>query len=278
VASGNRLGEYLRARRELVQPEDVGLPPGGRRRVHGLRREELALLAGISSDYYMRLEQGRDQHPSAQVLDSLARVLGLTADATAHLHQLAQPASGQGMARKADEIPASLLQLMNSWTSEAAYVQDRLWNILASNALAVALSPVYAPGSNPLRAVFLDPDQREFRREWEQLTADGVAGLRSLAGPNVDDPDLLELVDELSAGSERFRELWNRHDIATRQGGINRVNHPDVGPLDLNSEKLDITGTEGLTLVIFHATPNTPTAQALATLATRISPLAAPVE
>jgi transcriptional regulator with XRE-family HTH domain len=254
------------------------LPSGGRRRVHGLRREELALLAGISSDYYMRLEQGRDQHPSAQVLDSLARVLGLTADATAHLHQLAQPAKGQGMARKADEIPASLLRLMNSWTTEAAYVQDRLWNILASNALAAALSPVYAAGSNPLRAVFLDPEQREFRREWEQLTADGVAGLRSLAGPNVDDPDLLELVDELSAGSERFRELWNRHDIATRQGGINRLNHPDVGPLDLSSEKLDITGTEGLTLVIFHATPNTPTAQALAELAARTASLGAPVE
>ena len=160
------------------------------------------------------------------------------------------------MARKADEIPPSLLQLMNSWTTEAAYVQDRLWNILASNALAVALSPVYAPGSNPLRAVFLDPDQREFRREWEQLTADGVAGLRSLAGPNVDDPGLLELVDDSPPAASASRELWNRHDIATRRGGIlTRLNHPDVGPLDLNSEKLDITGTEGLTLVIFHATP-----------------------
>jgi transcriptional regulator with XRE-family HTH domain len=237
--------------------------------VHGLRREELALLAGISSDYYMRLEQGRDQHPSDQVLDALAKVLMLTPDATAHLRELARPTTDDGLAGRVEDIPPSLLMLLYSWTTTPAYIQDRLLNILASNTIAVALSPVYAAGSNILREAFLDPEQREFRREWEEVTANGVAGLRSLVGPNVEDPDLLKLVDELSAGSDRFRELWNRHDVIARQGGINRIQHPEVGPLDLHSEKLRIASADGLTLVIFHATPDTPTAGALTLLATR---------
>jgi transcriptional regulator with XRE-family HTH domain len=263
----------LRARRALVQPEDVGLPPGGRRRVRGLRREELALLAGISSDYYMRLEQGRDLHPSDQVLDALANVLQLSPDATAHLHELAHPAGVRGLAGRVDDVPPSLVRMINAWTTTPAYVQDRLLNILASNAIAVELSPDYQVGSNLLRQVFLDPAERTFRREWEQVTANGVAALRAGVGANLDDPDLLALVDELSAGSDRFRELWNRHDIVPRIGGVNRLNHPVVGPLDLHSEKLSINGPEGLTLCIFHADLHTPTAEALQTLATRLTTL-----
>jgi transcriptional regulator with XRE-family HTH domain len=267
------LGEYLRARRELVQPEDVGLPPGGRRRVRGLRREELALLAGISSDYYMRLEQGRDLHPSDQVLDALAKVLQLSPDATTHLHELARPAAGRGLAGRADEVPASLVRLISSWTTTPAYVQDRLLNILASNAIAVELSPDYRVGSNLLREVFLDPAERTFRREWDVVAANGVASLRAQIGSNLDDPDLLALVDDLSAGSEPFRTLWNRHDIVARVGGVNRLNHPDVGPLELRSEKLGINGAEGLTLCIFHADQHAPTAEALAVLAARLNTL-----
>ena len=241
--------------------------------MQGLRREELALLAGISSDYYMRLEQGRDLHPSDQVLDAVARALQLNLDATAHLHHLAHPVGSRGLAGSVDDIPPSLLRLINTWTTTPAYVQDRLLNILASNPIAVELSPTYLVGCNLLREVFLDQSQREFRRDWELVTANGVAAMRAQVGTNLDDPDLLALVDELSAASSRFRELWNRHDIVARLGGINRLDHPDVGPLDLTSEKLQITGPEGLTLCIFHAAPNTPTAEALAVLATRITSL-----
>jgi hypothetical protein len=177
------------------------------------------------------------------------------------------------MAGTADDIPPSLLRLITTWTLTPAYVQDRLLNILASNPIAVELSPNYHPGRNLLREVFLDPSQREFRRDYDLVTANGVAALRAQVGSNLDDPELLALVEELSAGSDRFRELWNRHDIVARIGGVNRFDHPDVGPLDLNSEKLQINGPEGLTLCIFHATPNSPTAEALAILADRVPSL-----
>ncbi|NEA32432.1 helix-turn-helix transcriptional regulator [Streptomyces sp. SID13031] len=270
MPNSNRLGEYLRARRELVQPEDVGLPPGGRRRVHGLRREELALLAGISSDYYMRLEQGRDLHPSDQVLDALAKVLQLSPDATAHLHELAHPVGRRELAGSVDDVPPSLLRLINNWTTTPAYVQDKLLNILASNPIAVELSPHYFAGTNLLREVFLDPSQKTFRPEWDLITTNGVAALRAQVGSNLDDPDLVALVDELSAGSDRFRELWNRHDIVARISGVNRFDHPDVGHLDLHAEKLQINGPEGLTLCIFHADPGTPSAEGLARLTARL--------
>jgi transcriptional regulator with XRE-family HTH domain len=273
VDSSNRLGAYLRARRELVQPEDVGLPSGVRRRVPGLRREELALLAGISSDYYLRLEQGRDHHPSAQVLDALAAVLQLDTDSTAHLHRLASPTPRRESPSKAEPVPPSIAQLINSWTSTPAFVQDRLMNVLAANPIARMLSPHYAPGHNLLRAAFLDPEDRAFRQDWERATENGVAGLRALIGADVDDPDLVELVDELSARSDRFRELWSRHDVKMRAGGIIRFKHPEVGPLELHGEKLTISGTENLMMVVFHADPGSRGAESLALLASLVDPV-----
>ncbi|GAB2814750.1 helix-turn-helix transcriptional regulator [Actinoallomurus bryophytorum] len=265
------LGDYLRARRELVRPEDVGLPGGARRRVRGLRREELAMLAGISSDYYMRLEQGRDRHPSAQVLDSLASVLGLDADAVAHLHRLVEPAARHEPLAVSADVPAGIEQLIEGWTGNPACVQDPLMNVLAANAIATALSPAYTPGRNMLKTVFLDPVYRKLRPDWDQAAASGVAGLRALAGANVDDPALVELVGELSARSERFRELWLRHDVRPRRGGgIVRFTHPRVGPLDLRGEKLAITDADGLTLVVFHAEPGSPSAGSLALLAASV--------
>ncbi|MEV6413723.1 helix-turn-helix transcriptional regulator [Kribbella sp. NPDC051718] len=271
----NRLGEYLRARREQVHPEDVGLPPGGRRRVQGLRREELALLAGISSDYYIRLEQGRDQHPSDQVLDALAKVLQLSPDATTHLHQLAHPTHPRGLAGTPNDVPPSLIRLINTWPTTPAYVQDRLLNILASNPIATALSPDYTIGSNLLLKVFLDPAEQTFRPEWPEVTANGVAALRAQIGSNLDDPDLLALVDKLSTGSPHFRTLWNRHDISPRLSTTNRFNHPAVGPLSLRAEKLRLSTPEGLTLCIFHADDHTPTAEAMADLAAQLDVIAA---
>ena len=259
----NRLGDYLRARRSLVRPEDVGLPPGGRRRVRGLRREELALLAGISSDYYMRLEQGRDQHPSAQVLDALARVLRLDPAATAHLHRLAAPAPRRSATQA--QVPPSIGWLVDRCADTPAYVHDRLTNVLAANAIATALSPNYAAGRNLIKGVFLDPAEHALRPGWEQTAANGVAGLRSLA--HADDPELAALVAELSAGSERFRELWNRHDVKARTGQVVRFEHPRVGPLDLHGDKFTIAGTDDLMFVVQQAEPGSPSAEALALLA-----------
>jgi transcriptional regulator with XRE-family HTH domain len=147
----NLIGEYLRARRELVRPEEVGIPDfGGRRRVHGLRREEVAMLAGVSSDYYVRLEQGRDQHPSQQVIDALARALQLDDDATAHLHRLATPPTRRRRKTpRREKVPAGILQLIESWSQTPAYVHGRYMDVLAPNPLATALAPYYAKGEKP---------------------------------------------------------------------------------------------------------------------------------
>ncbi|MFI0771466.1 helix-turn-helix transcriptional regulator [Streptomyces sp. NPDC021218] len=264
--SVNRLGEYLRARRELVRPEDVGLPAVGRRRVPGLRREELALLAGISSDYYLRLEQGRDRHPSEQVLDALARVLRLDDDATAHLHRLARPAPRRRQPRRPERVPAGIQQLVLSWTRNPAFVQSRYMDILFANPLAIALSPLARPGVNVVRALFLDPEIREAHGS-EAATAGVVAGLRALVGPDVDDPPLAELVGELSVRSELFRRLWARHDVKPKAGaGMSTFQHPQIGPIELSYEKLAVTGTEGQLLVVCHAAPGSPAEQALALL------------
>ena len=270
MQSGNALGEYLRARRELVSPESAGIPHIGRRRVPGLRRDELSLLAGVSTDYYVRLEQGRDRHPSAQVLDALARALQLDDEATAHLHALAGPErrahrSGEPLER----VPASIRQLIAGWHDTPAYVQGRRMDVLAANPVATALSPLFTPGVNLLRAAFLDPSVRTlFGDQWESLAHNAIAGLRARIGPEVDDP-LNELVGELSVRSDHFRSLWARHDIRARtSGGTRHLYHPQVGELELHYEHLQISGTDGQTMIIYHADPGSPTAQALALLAT----------
>lgn len=265
------LGDFLRARRAQVRPEDAGLPGGGLRRVPGLRREEVALLAGISADYYLRLEQGRDRNPSVQVLQSLARVLRLDDEATAYLVGLARerpadgPGSGRaaGRARPRERVPAGILQLIDGWTRNPAYVQNRFADVLAANTLATALTRNYAPGVNVLRAVFLDPAERALRRDWEDVTEEGVATLRARAGADVDDPRLLELVGELSVRSERFRTLWARHDVRPRRARISHLSHPQVGHLDLHSNKLSVDSAGDLTLVVFHAEPGSRSAQLL---------------
>ena len=265
----NPIGEYLRARRELVRPEDVELPDAGsHRRVPGLRREEVAMLAGVSADYYVRLEQGRDQHPSAQVLDALARALQLDEHATAHLHRLAAPpVRRRRRSSRPEKVPASILRLIASWSHTPAHVYGRYMDVLAANPLATAVAPYHAPGHNLVRAAFLDPRVRDMYEDWEYVTESTVAGLRALVGPDVDDPRLNELVGELSVRSERFRQLWARHDVRPKRSGISLLDHPQVGPLELSYEKLPIPDTNCQTLVIYHAEPGTPSAQALTLLA-----------
>lgn len=278
----NPLGEFLRARRELVRPEDVGLRSVGLRRVPGLRREEVAMLAGISSDYYLRLEQGRDRHPSVQVLDALAEVLQLDADATAYLMELTRERSRsqskpQRAVRKA-QVPASILQLIDGWATNPAYVQNKFTDVLAVNSLMAALSPNYTPGVNLLRAVFLDPQEQELRRDWDEAVAEGVASLRAHVGPDVDDPRLVELVGELSVKSEVFRRLWGQHAVRPKRGRVSRLHHPLVGDLDLQSTKLVVSGADDLILVIFHAEPGSRSAELLGILGSLTTPANAPAD
>jgi transcriptional regulator with XRE-family HTH domain len=270
MAHENPLGEYLRARREIVRPEDVELPGNSnRRRVPGLRREEVALLAGVSNDYYVRLEQGRDQHPSAQVLDALARALQLDPDATAHLHRLAAPsARRRRKSSRPEKVSASILRLIATWSQTPAYVYGRYMDVLAANPLATAVAPYHAVGENLVRAAFLDPRVRDMYGDWEAVTETTVAGLRAQVGPDVDDPRLNELVGELSVRSERFRELWARHDARPKRSGTSRLDHPQVGPIELSYEKLPIPDSNCQTLVIYHAEPGSRSAQALTLLAT----------
>ncbi|GAA4657930.1 MULTISPECIES: helix-turn-helix domain-containing protein [Amycolatopsis] len=265
MSGNNLLGDYLRARRELVSPESVGLPVSGLRRVAGLRREEVAMLAGISSDYYLRLEQGRDRNPSVQVLESIARVLRLDQDGTDYLISLAAPKPRRRRPRR-ETVPAGIAQLLEV-IGLPAFVEGRYFDVLAANSLAGALSPNLRVGENRLRAVFLDPAERALYPDWEHATAQLVAGFRESVGNDTDDPRFVQLVGELSLASEKFRQLWARHDVHLREGAPTRVHHPQVGDFTLHREKLAISGADGQMLVVYHAEPGTSDAEKLALLA-----------
>jgi transcriptional regulator with XRE-family HTH domain len=258
----NALGEYLRARRELIDPADVGLPVVGVRRTPGLRREEVATLAGISADYYLRLEQGRDRNPSQQVLEALARVLRLDATGTQHLLSLcsARPAAPRRPRREA--VPTGIRQLLEV-INLPAFVESRMFDVLAANRLATAVSPSIRPGVNRLRAVFLDPAERDLYPDWEQAVRSMVAGFRASVGSLVDDPRIVQLVGELSLASEPFRRLWARHDVTALAGGSLLLRHPRAGLLELRREKLPISETGGQILAIYHAEPGSESARSL---------------
>ncbi|GAA0898303.1 helix-turn-helix transcriptional regulator [Pseudonocardia zijingensis] len=266
MTRSNALGEYLRARRELVDPADVGLHVAGRRRTPGLRREEVATLAGISADYYLRLEQGRDRNPSPQVLEALARVLRLDATATRYLLSLATARRRTQRRPRREVVPAGIRQLIDV-IGLPAFVENRMFDVLAANRLATALSPRIRPGENRLRSVLLDEAEQDLNPDWEQAIGGMVAAFRTSLGPEVDDdPRLAQLVGELSLGSELFRQLWARHDVVPLVGGVTRMRHPEVGMLELRREKLPIDNSGGQVLVIYHAEPGSETARSLALL------------
>jgi transcriptional regulator with XRE-family HTH domain len=265
VADQSLLGSFLRARREQVRPGQVGLPGGGRRRTPGLRREEVATLAGISADYYLRIEQGRERSPSAQVLQSLARVLLLDRAETCYLLSLTSPRPRGPARRPSRKVPEGTLILLGS-LPVPAFVEDRYWEVLAANRLAAVLSPNMRAGVNRLRAAFLDPAERELHANWEQATASAVGQLRASMGAHAGDPQLTALVSELSVKSERFRRLWARQDVIAPAGGPATLHHPEVGEMTLYREKLQVSGTDGQVLVIYHAKPGTPCAEKMSLL------------
>src|SRR5947209_1271267 len=231
------------------------------------------MLAGVSADYYIRLEQGRDQHPSPQVLDALARALQLDENATAHLHGLAQPPTPlPRRSSRPERAPAAITQLIMSWPATPAYVFGRYLDVLAANPLATALAPWFTVGENLVMGAFLDPRRRELRPDWQRSLAGVVAALRANVGPDIDDPRLTKLVGELSLRSEEFRQLWARHDARPKGSGTTVVHHPPLGRVELSYAKLPIPDTDRQTLSIYHAAPGTPSERALALLATTTIP------
>ncbi|MGW1781333.1 helix-turn-helix domain-containing protein [Streptomyces sp. NPDC002143] len=266
------LSEFLRTRRARLKPEDVGLPDFGRhRRVPGLRREELAQLAGVSVAYYTRLEQGNGRNVSAEVLDSIARALRLTDAEHAHLTHLAKPKHKKKQTARPQQVRPALRQLLDTMDSVPAYVVGRRSEILAWNRMAAAVFGDWAelPPAERIwaRLVFLRPDYRDLFVDWEQKAIDIVCHLRMDAGCYPDDPRLSALVGELSVKSEDFRRLWATHDVKEKSHGVKRLRHPLVGELSLNFEGFKLADDGDQSLVTYHAEPGSPSAEALRLLA-----------
>lgn len=267
------LGDFLRSCRAGLTPEDVGLgtdPNGAPRRVRGLRREEVAQLAGVSVDYYTRLEQGRHSTPSESVVESLGRALLLDETARAHLLDLARPHRTAGMPLVQRVRPA-VHQMLASLVDHPALVLGRRTDLLASNALATALMTDWRAlptrERNYTRWLLLDPAARERFLDWAAVAADAVGTLRLEAGRRPDDPALNELVGELTIKSPEFRAAWSDHRVHERTHGTKRMTHPEIGPITLNFEALPLPGDDGQTLFVYSTDPGSSSSDNLRLLA-----------
>jgi transcriptional regulator with XRE-family HTH domain len=267
--------EFLVSRRARLTPEQAGLPAyGGNRRVTGLRREEVALLAGMSIDYYVRMERGNLTGASDTVLEGLARALQLDDAERTHLFALARaatPSSARQRKPAPSTVPASVQLVLNAITDAPAWVRNARHDMLATNRMARALyAPLLAdprrPGNNA-RFVYLDPASQDFFQNWERTADDIAAMLRSEAGRNPHDKKLIELIGELSTRSEHFRSRWAAHDVRFHRTGIKYLRHPAVGNLDLTFEAMEFPAHPGLTLLVYTAAAGTPTADSLKLLA-----------
>ncbi|MFT4083963.1 MAG: helix-turn-helix transcriptional regulator [Nocardioides sp.] len=265
--------DFLATRRAKLTPEQVGLPTGGRRRVPGLRREEVAVLAGVSTDWYIRLEKGHIAGVSHDVLDAVARALRLTDVEREHLFNLARAATPvrAPRGRTKDQVPPSVQRVLDSMSGAAAFVRTGRLDIVASNALGRALySPVLdepAHGGNIARFDFLDPRAAGYYPDYEGALAVAVALLRTEAGRNPHDPDLTALIGELATRSEAFRTRWGAHDVRAHRGGVKTFNHPVVGLLELAYDSMELVAAPGLILTAYTAEPATPSADNLGLLA-----------
>jgi len=265
MAGRTDLGDFLRKCRANITPEAVGLPGytgQSGRRVRGLRREEVAQLAGVSVDYYTRLEQGRHSSPSEAVLDALARVFHLDAAARAHLVDLARPTRHAIKQLSAQRVRPAMHQLITSMVDHPALILGRRTDVLASNTLARALLTDWTRlpprQRNYTRWVFLDPAARQAFLDWPTVAADVVGTLRLYAGRFPDDPQLNELVGELTIKNPQFRTWWNGHQVHERTHGTKHMRHPAVGPITLQYEALVLPGDEEQTLFIYTTAPGSP--------------------
>ncbi|RFU41769.1 XRE family transcriptional regulator [Actinomadura logoneensis] len=274
--SDRRLAEFLRARRALVRPEDHGLAPGGDRRTPGLRRDEVAMLAGVSTDYYSRLEQGREVRPSAQVLDALAGALLLEDEAAAHLRGLVGTPRPRRRASRRERLHPSMASLMDRWSDTPALALGRHQDVLGANALGAALFEWLGDETNLLRALFLNPAARDFYRTWDRVAENCVASLRAASGGVPDDPRLVELVGELSIASPEFARLWARHEVRSKTREAKLFRHPRVGDLTLGYEVLTVNSAPGQQLVVYQAEPGSPSEESLRLLGSLSAPPAQP--
>ncbi|GAA3430316.1 helix-turn-helix transcriptional regulator [Streptosporangium sandarakinum] len=269
----DELGGFLRSRRARIRPQDADLPDAGRRRrVPGLRREEVARLAGVSVDYYVRLEQGRGHNVSDAVLDAVARVLRLDATERAHLYDLARPPR-----EAVPPAPAAVrpqVRTMLDAIQAPAFLLGRCMDVLAWNALGDAVVGFSAmpPGErNMARRAFLDPAARTLYPRWTEVAAETAAYLRLDAARHPGDPRMTALVAELSAGNPEFRALWEDHTVQEKAGGRKLIRHPVVGTLDVGYETLALPGDPDQLIVVYVVAPDSAEAEKLAFLATAAS-------
>lgn len=272
MATNRELRGFLRSRRARVQPADVGIPAIGQRRVPGLRREEVAMVAGVSPDYYARLEQGRQLQPSDQVLDAIARALRLSEVEQQHLHNLVRstaPARERGGVQ-VPPLDAGMRTVLDSMQIPAIVVDFR-GDVQAMNRLGRALfpdlEPVPSPSANHPRWLFLDPSSRDLLVEWEMLARLSVGVLRQAAGRFPHDTKLHALVGELSVASLEFRTWWAEHDVETRCRGAKRFHHPVVGDLVTHVEAMQLADGESW-LYAYAVEPGSRSADALELLGT----------
>ncbi|WP_329369810.1 helix-turn-helix transcriptional regulator [Streptomyces sp. NBC_00669] len=260
------LAGFLRTRRSRVDPAVFGLATDSRRRVEGLRREEVAHLSGVSVDYYVRLEQGRATQPSLQVLDALARVLGLDETERDHLCRLARQRRRRAKA-PGGRVRPELLRVLDLVGDAPALLVDHRMDVLAGNRLAGLLYGRPVTGLNTARHIFLEETERGLYAGWEDCTVDVVGHLRLAAGKYPDDPRLASLIGELAMGSDRFRRLWARADVRARTHGRKAYRHPLVGLLDLHQENFSLPDASGMELLVLTAAPGSPSEDGLRLLA-----------
>ena len=274
----NDIRDFLVSRRARLTPQQAGLPDfGGRRRVPGLRREEVAILAGMSTEYYVRLERGNAAGFSESVLDGVSRALQLDDAERAHLYDLIRSANPGPQATRRSPAPRrtrvrpNVQQTIDAMDAVPVFVQNGRLDAVATNRLGRALfSEMFIDPRRPVNAarfVFLDARAQSFYLDWEGNTRQIVALLRREAGRSPHDRELSELVGELSMQSDLFRRLWSSHDVREHRAGTKRIHHPVVGDLDLAYEAMDLTSEPGLQLLAFSAEPGTPSRDALQLLA-----------
>jgi transcriptional regulator with XRE-family HTH domain len=260
------LREFLISRRDRIGPQQAGLPDfGGRRRVKGLRREEVAMLAGMSAEYYTRLERGNAAGVSDAVLEGVSRALHLDEAERSHLYDLVRAANeGRGVQRarsapRTQQVRPAVQQLIDAMAQVPVFVQNRRLDAIATNRLGQALfSEMFIDPRRPMNAVrftFLDPRAHAFYRDWEGQARQIVALLRAEAGRSPFDPVLSDLVGELSTRSQVFRTLWASHDVRVHRTGLKAIHHPIVGDLDLTFESMELASHPGLELLAFSAAP-----------------------
>ncbi|WP_050767128.1 helix-turn-helix domain-containing protein [Pseudarthrobacter chlorophenolicus] len=266
-------GKFLKAMRSRLTPEDAGAgPTTGARRVPGLRREEVARLAGVSTDYYVRLEQGRNIHPSRTVLDAVSRALRLDSSEHAHMMDLLEncAANPRAAGPAAQGVRPGLRQLLEAVGDVPALLLGRRSDVLAGNRMAYLLFTDFpslpAAERNLTRWLILDPAARELFRDWKTLAAEAAGALRLDVGRHPNDPQANQLVGELAVNSEQFRQWWAGHRVASRSAGIVRLHHPTVGDLELNFESLALPDDPDQVLRVYSAKPGSPSSDALALL------------